>query len=150
MNVREGTAADAPRAFAIWQAAIDATHGFLSPEDRTAIAAEVETLVGTAPLTIVEDEQGTPQGFMIFADGTIEALFVDPAAHGQGYGSTLVAHALSIDPQARVDANEQATNALPFYEARGFVRIGRSDADAEDRGYPIIHLQHPGPEAAIT
>jgi putative acetyltransferase len=150
VNLREGTAADAPRAFAIWQAAIDATHGFLSPEDRTAIAAEVETLVGTAPLTIVEDERGTPQGFMIFADGTIEALFVDPAAHGRGYGSALIAHALSIEPQARVDANEQASNALPFYEARGFVRIGRSDADAEDRHYPIIHLQHPGPEAAIT
>jgi putative acetyltransferase len=150
MNVREGTAADTSRAFAIWQAAIDATHGFLSPEDRTAIAAEVETLVGTAPLTIVEDEQGAPQGFMIFADGTIEALFVDPAVHGRGFGSALVAHALAIEPQARVDANEQAANALPFYEARGFVRIGRSDADAEDRRYPIIHLQHPGPEAAIT
>lgn len=150
MNLREGTAADAPHAFAIWQAAIDATHGFLSPEDRIGIAAEVEALVGTAPLTIVGDEQGTPQGFMIFADGTIEALFVNPAAHGRGYGSALVAHALSIEPQARVDANEQASNALPFYEARGFVRIGRSDADSEGRRYPIIHLQHPGPEAAIT
>ena len=150
MKLREGTAADAPRAFAIWQGAVDATHGFLSPEDRAAIAAEVEALVGTAPLTIVEDEQGTPQGFMIFADGMIEALFVDPAAHGRGFGSALVAHALSIEPQARVDANEQASNALPFYEARGFVRIGRSDTDGDERRYPIIHLQHPGPEAAIT
>jgi putative acetyltransferase len=150
VNLREGTAADAPRAFAIWQAAIDATHDFLSREDRGTIAVQVEGLLGTAPLTIVEDEHGTPQGFMIFADGVIEALFVDPAAHGRGFGSALVAHALSIEPQARVDANEQAANALPFYEARGFVRIGRSDTDAESRRYPIIHLQHPGPEASIT
>ncbi|MET1756939.1 acetyltransferase [Novosphingobium sp. RD2P27] len=150
MKLREGTAADAPRAFAIWRGAVDATHGFLSPADKSSIAAMVHDLLRTAPLTIAEDDGGEPQGFMIFADGVIEALFVDPEAHGRGYGSALVAHAISLDPQARVDANEQATNASPFYEARGFVRVGRSERDSAGRPYPIIHLRHPGPEAAIT
>ncbi len=150
MNIRPGTPDDAPRAFAIWRDAVAATHPFIRPEHRQAIAALVEQVVRDLPLTIVEDDAGRAQGFMIFADGEIGALFVDPAAHGRGYGSALVAHALAIDPQARVDANEQATNALPFYEARGFVRIGRSETDAEGRPYPIVHLRHPGPEGAIT
>lgn len=143
--IRRGGPADAPRAFAIWRAAVDATHGFLLPEDRVEIAVMVEAMLPQVPLWIVEDESGTAQGFMIFMDGMIEALFVDPAVHGRGFGSTLVAHAIALDPAPRVDANEQADNALPFYEARGFVRTGRSDRDGQGRPYPIIHLQYGKP-----
>jgi putative acetyltransferase len=143
--IRPGGPADAPRAFAIWRAAVEATHGFLSDTDRDEIAASVEAMLPRAPLWIAEDANGGAQGFMIYADGTIEALFVDPSSHGQGFGSALLAHALSIEPACRVDANEQADNALPFYEARGFTRIGRSACDGDGRPYPIIHLQHGKP-----
>lgn len=143
MNVRGGTPADTGRALDIWRAAVDATHGFLSPEDRAEIEGVVGAMLPQAPLWIVEDH-GQPQGFMILADGMIEALFVDPAVHGRGCGSALVAKALELAPQAAVDANEQADNALPFYEARGFVRIGRSETDADGRPYPIVHLRHTG------
>lgn len=150
MNIRSGTPDDAPRAFAIWRDAVAATHGFIRAEHMPGIVAVVQDMVRELPLVIVEDEAGTAQGFLIFADGEIDALFVDPAVHGRGFGTALVDHALSIDPQARVDASEQATNALPFYEARGFVRVGRSETDPEGRPYPIIHLRHPGPEASLT
>jgi putative acetyltransferase len=140
--IRPGSPADAPRAFAIWRAAVDATHGFLQQDDRQEIARAVEEMLPQVPLWIVEDDHGVPQGFMIFIEGMIEALFVDPAVHGRGFGSALVAHALDLHPTPRVDANEQADNALPFYEARGFVRTGRSDLDVEGRPYPIIHLQY--------
>ncbi|MCJ2187089.1 acetyltransferase [Novosphingobium beihaiensis] len=142
MTVRPGTAQDAPRAFAIWKAAVEATHGFLSEADRIEIAAMVEGMLPQAPLWIAQDEAGEAQGFMIFADGMIEALFVDPAAHGRGHGSALVAHALTLAPAVRVDANEQADNALPFYEAKGFERIGRSDHDDCGRPYSIVHLRY--------
>ena len=39
---------------------------------------------------------------------------------------------------------EQASNALAFYEARGFVRTGRSETDPRGRPYPLIHLRHAG------
>lgn len=143
--IRPGGPADAPRAFGIWRAAVEATHGFLLSADRVEIAAAVKAMLPRVPLWIVDDDHGVPQGFMIFIDGMIEALFVDPAVHGRGYGSALVAHALELHPAPRVDANEQADNALPFYEARGFVRIGRSERDGEDRPYPIIHLQYGKP-----
>jgi putative acetyltransferase len=150
VTIRDGTADDRARAFAIWRAGIAATHGFLAPDHKARFTGIVEDMLATTPFTVVADKAGQVQGFMVFVDGSIEALFVDPAVHGRGFGSTLVDQALSIDPQACVDANEQADNALPFYEARGFVQVGRSERDAEGLPYPIIHLRHPGPEASIT
>ncbi|MEJ5976933.1 acetyltransferase [Novosphingobium sp. PS1R-30] len=145
MIVRPGTSADVSRALEIWRAAVDATHGFLTPEDRAAI----EHMVGTqflpfVELWLVDDAPGRPMGFLAMDGDMIDALFVDPAVHGRGYGSALIRHALALASNARVDANEQATNALPFYLARGFVVIGRSETDGEGRPYPLIHLRHGG------
>ena len=145
MRIRPGTPADVPRALAIWRAAVDATHGFLSPEHRADIDAMVaEQFLPNAPLWLIEDEAGMVQGFLAMDGTMIDALFVDPAVHGRGLGTALVDHALALAPDATVDANEQAANALPFYESRGFVRIGRSETDPQGRPYPLIHLKHAG------
>ena len=143
MIVRKGQPRDAARALEIWRAAVDATHGFLSPEDRRAIDAQLSEFLPESPLWVAESG-GDVLGFMVMDADMIEALFVDPARHGQGAGSALVAHALAIAPQARVDANEQASNAVPFYLARGFERIGRSAHDDQGRPYPIVHFRFPG------
>jgi putative acetyltransferase len=50
--------------------------------------------------------------------------------------------------RAAVDASEQAANALPFYEARGFVRTGRSETDPDGRPYPLVHLRYRGAGSA--
>ena len=140
MKIRQGTPADVPRAFEIWRAAVDATHGFLSPQDRVEIDAMVATdFLPKAKLWLaVEGER--PLGFLVMDGRTIDALFVDPAHHGRGVGTFLLDHALSLAPDALVDASEQATNALPFYLARGFRVIGRSPTDPQGRPYPLIHL----------
>jgi putative acetyltransferase len=139
--VRKGTAADAPRALEIWRDAVDATHGFLTAEDRSEIDAMVAEWLYTVALWMVDDGD-RPVGFLVMDGEMIDALFVDPAAHGRGFGTALVDHALTLAPNALVDASEQATNALPFYEARGFVRIGRSHTDPQGRPYPLIHLRY--------
>ena len=144
MNVRRGTKADAPRALEIWRDAVDATHQFLSPEHRTDIDAIVVEWLPTADLWMVDDENGRPVGFLAMDGDLIDALFVDPAVHGRGYGTALLDKALELVPNAVVDASEQATNALPFYEARGFVRTGRSETDPGGRPYPLIHLKYEG------
>ena len=142
MKVRKGTPADAPRALEIWRDAVDATHRFLTPADRVEIDALVATFVREAQLWLVDDDAGWAAGFLVMDGAMIDALFVDPALHGHGYGSALLAHALELSPQATVDASEQATNALPFYEAKGFVRTGRSETDPQGRPYPLIHLRY--------
>ena len=148
MNVRKGTPADAPRALEIWRDAVDATHRFLTAADRQEIDGIVEAFVAEAELWLVDDDAGCPVGFLVMDGPMIDALFVDPAVHGRGYGSALLAHALMLSPQATVDASEQATNALPFYEARGFVRTGRSETDPQGRPYPLVHLRYAGKPAA--
>ena len=145
MKIRKGTLEDLPRALEIWRSAVDATHGFLTPGDRAEIDRMVaEEFLPAAQLWLVLDDDGAAQGFLVMDGEMIDALFVDPAVHGRGFGTALVGHALTLAPQAVVDASEQATNALPFYEARGFVRIGRSETDPQGRPYPLVHLRYVG------
>lgn len=145
MRVRPGTAADLPRALEIWRRAVDATHAFLTAADRAAIDLMVEReFLPNADLWVAGDDTGCVTGFLVMDGDMIDALFVDPAVHGQGVGTLLLKHALKQAPNARVDASEQATNALPFYLARGFRVIGRSEQDPQGRPYPLIHLRHDG------
>lgn len=143
--IRRAMPADLPRALEIWRAAVDATHLFLTRRDRLAIDRIVaRDHLPHVDLWLAADEAGRVQGFLGMGDGAIESLFVDPAVHGRGFGSALVAHALVLAPGARVDANEQARQAVAFYERRGFVRTGRSPRDPAGRPYPVIHFRHPG------
>ena len=144
--IRRGTPADVPRALAIWRDAVDATHGFLTPADRAEIDAMVVGWMPTVELWLIDDASGRPVGFLVMDGNLIDALFVDPAVHRSGYGTILLDHALTLAPQAVVDASEQATNALPFYESRGFVRTGRSETDPQGRPYPLVHLKYAGRE----
>jgi len=149
VRIRRGGPADLPRALEIWRAAVDATHGFLTPGDRAEIDDMVaEHFLPNADLWLAVDEQDRPQAFLVMDGEMIDALFVDPMVHGRGIGTRLVEHALALAPGARVDASEQAANALRFYLARGFVPIGRSETDADGRPYPLVHLRHAGTSAA--
>jgi putative acetyltransferase len=141
MNVRRGRPADVPRAYEIWRSAVDATHGFLTAEDR----AEIDQLVAdqflpSVELWLVTDKDDCLVGFLVMDGSKIDALFVDPAFHRQGYGSRLLDHALTLAPDATVDASEQASNALPFYLSKGFRIVGRSPTDEQGRPYPLVHL----------
>jgi putative acetyltransferase len=141
VKLRAGTPADVPRALQIWRAAVDATHGFLSAEHR----AEIDALVASeflpkAELILAVDDRDVALGFLVMDGEMIDALFVDPACHGRGIGTLLLDHALALSPNATVDASEQASNALPFYLARGFRITGRSPTDQQGRPYPLVHL----------
>ena len=141
MKIRRSPPTDVPRALEIWRNAVDATHGFLTPQD----LAEIDVMVATeflpnAELWLATDDADYPIGFLVMDGAMIDALFVDPVHHGKGYGSRLLDHALSLSPDATVDASEQATNALPFYLSRGFKVVGRLETDPQGRPYPLIHL----------
>lgn len=143
MTIRRGNPADVPRVVEIWRAAVDATHGFLTPADRADIDVMVERdFLPNVDLWLSLDEQGRAAGFLVLDGDMIDALFVDPAAHGQGHGTRLLNHGLALGA-TRVEASEQADNALPFYLARGFTVVGRSETDGQGRPYPLIMLQRP-------
>jgi len=150
--IRRATRDDLPRALAIWRAAVDATHGFLTPAHRAEIDVMVEREhLPNIDLWVATDAAGRVQGFLGMGtpeSGEIDSLFVDPAVHGQGFGCALVAHALALVPGVKVDASEQAVQAIAFYERRGFVRTGRSPTDPMGRPYPLIHFRHGRASAA--
>ncbi|WP_312685565.1 acetyltransferase [Brevundimonas nasdae] len=142
VDIRPSTPADAARVVEIWNRAVDATHDFLTPQDRAAIGAEVEGFLPAAPLVLAVDADDRPLGFMLVDGAHMEALFIDPHSRGQGVGRALVAYALASQPELTIDVNEQNAQAVGFYERMGFVATGRSDLDGQGRPYPLIHLRH--------
>jgi putative acetyltransferase len=128
------------RVIEIWRRAVDATHGFLTPEDRAAIDIEVCEFLPRAPLSVAVDENDQPIAFMLIEDGHMEALFVDLAFRREGIGAALVRHGRQTNPTTTTDVNEQNAQAIAFYEKMGFRRTGRSEIDRQGRPYPLIHL----------
>lgn len=141
IKLRPSRPEDGDRVVAIWAAAVDATHDFLTPEDRAAIGREVEAFLPTAPLMLAVDDRDRPLGFMLIANDRMEALFIDPAHRGAGVGAILIDYALAVHPILSTDVNEQNVQAVGFYEHMGFERTGWSATDGQGRPYPLIHLR---------
>ena len=95
---------------------------------------------------MLTDEDDVPIGFMGLAGDDIAALFLEPAHRGRGGGRRLVAHAQTLrGGELTVDVNEQNPAARGFYEALGFVVVGRSPLDADGRPFPLLHMRRPAP-----
>ncbi|WP_454760790.1 acetyltransferase [Caulobacter segnis] len=141
IKLRPSRPEDGPRVVEIWAAAVDATHDFLTPEDRAAIGVEVEGFLPYAPMTLAVDDRDRPLGFMLIDNGHMEALFIDPEHRGAGVGAIMIDYALAVHAGLTTDVNEQNAQAVGFYEHMGFERTGRSEHDSQGRPYPLIHLR---------
>jgi len=143
-TLRPSRATDGDALFDLWRRAVDATHDFLSADDRQAIDAEVAGFLPQAPMVVAVDDQDRPQGFMLIDGSHMEALFIDPDVRGTGIGRQLLLHALALHPQLTTDVNAQNGQAVGFYQRMGFTETGRSPLDSQGRPYPLIHLRHQG------
>ena len=142
IRIRASRADDIERLFEIWQAAVAATHDFLSREDRAQIAGIVrDQYLPNAPLWVVVDDGDRPLGFMGMTASAMDSLFIDPAHSGSGLGRAMVDHARSLAPDLCVDVNAQNDGAVAFYRRIGFREIGRSPVDDSGRPYPLIHMK---------
>ncbi|HEY4374782.1 MAG TPA: acetyltransferase [Burkholderiales bacterium] len=140
-SIRASRPTDGERVVEIWRAAVDATHHFLTPEDRAAIDVDACALLPHLPLWLAVDRNDGPLAFMALEQGCMAALFVDPAQRGAGVGRMLVEFALALFPVLTTDVNEQNGQAVGFYERLGFAPTGRSALDDQGRAYPLIHLR---------
>lgn len=140
LKLRTSTPADAARVVDIWRHAVDATHSFLTTEDRAAIDEQVQTFLPQILLWLAVDDQDRALGFMGLSGSHMDSLFIDPLHRGTGVGRRLVEHALSLHPVLTTDVNKQNEQAVGFYRRLGFVPTGTSPTDDQGRPYPLIHM----------
>ncbi|MEX6161979.1 acetyltransferase [Proteus mirabilis] len=140
LKIRISRSSEAPEIIQIWRNSVDATHDFLTADDRQEIEKEVIGFFSETPVWVATNQEDRPLGFMFLHDGHLEALFIDASARGLGIGKQLISHALSLYPNLSVDVNEQNQQAVGFYQHMGFQISGRSELDNQGRAYPLLHL----------
>lgn len=140
-SLRSSTAEDRDALFAIWLAAVRATHDFLTEDDIEFFSRLVrDEYLPSTEFIVAADAADQPVGFMGMTGNKIDALFVNPAWHGRGVGRSLVEYARSTAAVVVVDVNEQNRGARGFYARLGFQETGRSETDDMGKPFPLIHL----------
>jgi putative acetyltransferase len=126
----------------VWEAAVLATHHFLSAEE-VAFFKNImpDYLHRATDLRCVRDASSQIIGFSGVADGNLDMLFVAPNYFGCGVGSALLLHAINRQNASTVDVNEANPKAQQFYFRHGFELVGRSEMDGTGKPNPILHLQ---------
>jgi putative acetyltransferase len=126
----------------VWEAAVRATHHFLSESDIQSLRPLVlPALLGLEHLLGVRDAKGNLVAFVGVTDEKMDALFVHPSQHRVGIGRRLVKHAVVELGVKTVDVNEQNEQAVAFYLRLGFKVEGRSELDSSGHPFPLVHLR---------
>lgn len=151
LQIRAATPNMFDRLVEIWEAAVRATHHFLSEDEIARIRTEVRDIylaqVGRLEVACDGEGSGKVLGFMGITPpegerfAKIEMLFIDPAYRGRGIGTSLLRHAESQYRSLDVDVNEQNPSAVGFYEKYGFVVFARSETDGQGKPYPLLSMR---------
>jgi len=133
---------ESARLVEVWEAAVRATHHFLSESDiqffKPLVLQELLTL---EHLLCVRDLEGGLVAFVGVAGDKMEALFVHPSCQRAGAGRRLARHAVVELGATAVDVNEQNHQAVAFYRRLGFEVEGRSEVDGTGKPFPLLHMR---------
>ena len=128
---------------AIWRAASEAGHPFLTRAELDADQVLVrDVYLSKAAITVACDGE-EPVGFIALIDDFIGGLFVQPARHRQGVGRLLIAAVLRQAGPLSVEVYAENVKALRFYETRGFVQTAARATDDQGRPHALIRLEQP-------
>ena len=79
-------------------------------------------------------------GFIAFANGWVEHLYVLPEWQGRGIGKTLLEIAKAKWPRLKLWTFEENNSAMRFYERNGFVPIDTTDgASNEQKARDVLY-----------
>ena len=95
-------------------------------------------LIDKTEVTVAEDR--AIRGFIACREATIDALYVARGARGAGIGSALLEHAKHQAGRLGLWVFQANTEALGFYERRGFSETQRTDGSGNDEKLPDIHM----------
>lgn len=124
------------RLLALWERSVRATHTFLSEAEILRIREYVPEALAQVPLLITaETVSCRPAAFMGLDGQSLEMLFVDPEAQGQGIGGRLVRWGMERCSLERVTVNEQNPRPSDFTGTWAFRLTGGPNATS--RAAPI-------------
>lgn len=143
ITLRPYARADLEACMAIWRAASEAGHPFLSSADLDADAELIrQRYIPSASITVAE-LNGAPVGFIAAAGNYIAALFVHPDQHRKGIGSSLLDLIAAQHETIEVDVYFDNTAGRAFYSARRFEEFLCSQRDERGRALRVLRLRRP-------
>lgn len=134
----------------IWHSAVSANYDFLTPDDIAFYRKRVTEFYLPSVFLTVAEVDGVACGFAGISDGKLEMMFVEDEYRGTGVGTALMNDALAREPALTLSVNEQNEHAVAFYQRHGFVIDGRSDLDADERPFPLLHMSYSGSAIGAT
>ena len=101
---------------AVWESSVRATHLFLSEDEIESIKKYVPQALKEIPfLTIIENENQIPVGFMGIVEQHLEMLFISHEERGKGLGKELLKYGIEKYSVNDLAVNEQNPLAKGFY-----------------------------------
>lgn len=137
--------ADRDACLAIWRAASEAGHPFLTRAELDADQVLVRDIyLSKAAITVACDDAG-PVGFVALIDNFIGGLFVQPAWHRRGVGRLMIAAASRQAGPLSVEVYAENATAMRFYATLGFVQTAERATDDQGRPHALVRLEQPRP-----
>lgn len=151
MDIRRAFPTDREVLMDVWLRSVRSTHSFVPEEDIRSMIPQVQDYLasGEPEFWVVADDSGAIRGFMGMSGSKMDSLFLAPEFQRRGAGRRLVRHAQALHCELTVDVNEQNETARAFYEACGFVMVGRSELDDQGRPYPLLHMRWAAPNMGL-
>lgn len=141
MQIRPYQPADRDRLLDIWLDASRVGHTFLGEATLSDQQAKVRDIYLPMADNWVAEIDGRAEAFIGLIDSFIGGLFVDPRAHGSGFGRALIAHAGARLGPLTVSVYADNAKALAFYRRCGFVETARKPADDEGRPLEVVDMR---------
>ncbi len=126
----------------VWESSVRATHLFLSEDEIENIKKYVPQALKEIPcLTVAENEEQIPVGFMGIAGQHLEMLFISNEERGKGLGRELLEYGMEKYSVNDLAVNEQNPLAKGFYEHMGFEVYKRTQCDEQGNPYPLLYMR---------
>lgn len=106
----------------LWLDSARTSHGFLPQFFWDTLEGDIRTLylpMGEEIVLHIDDASGEIDAFFAFTGDYLGALFVAPAAQGQGLGSRMLRIARRMHPNLSLTVYKDNVKAVAFYERNG-------------------------------
>ncbi len=142
IEVKDRPASLIKQLLAVWESSVRATHLFLSEDEIESIKKYVPQALKEIPfLTIIENENQIPVGFMGIVEQHLEMLFISHEERGKGLGKELLKYGIEKYSVNDLAVNEQNPLAKGFYEHMGFEVYKRTECDEQGNPYPLLYMR---------